>query len=51
MEKIRTSLTKENLSYINSKNMSITKLINKLVENMRIEDALKGEENELRINR
>lgn len=50
MEKIRTSLTKENLSYINSNNMSVTRLINIFIEKMRIEDALKGKENELRMD-
>lgn len=48
MEKIRTSITKDNLTFINKYNMSITKLINKLIEEMRIKDALKGEDVELR---
>jgi len=50
MEKIRTSITKQNLEYINEYNMSITKLINNLITKMRIKDALKGEQNELQEN-
>jgi len=50
MEKIRTSITKQNLEFINNNNMSITKLINNLIEKMRIEDALKGEQNGLQKN-
>ena len=46
MEKIRSALTKKNLEFLNRKGLSITKVLNNLVEYMRIKDAL-GEENEL----
>ena len=47
MENIRTKITSDNLDYINRNNMSITKLINNLITNMRIKDAHNGDENEL----
>ena len=44
---IRTKISDENLKFINKYEMSVTKLINNLIEEMRIKDALKGENNEL----
>lgn len=48
MEKIRTSITVENLEFINKYNMSVTKLINNLISEMRIKDAHNGDDYELR---
>lgn len=50
MEKIRTSITKDNLEYINNNDLSITKFINNLIEQMRIKDALKEDHDELQNN-
>jgi UV DNA damage repair endonuclease len=50
MEKIRTEITSENLKFINSNNISLTRVVNKLLELMRIEDAHIGVENELQKN-
>jgi len=47
MINIRTKLTKNNLEYINTNDISVTKLINKLIEKLRINDAHIGDENEL----
>lgn len=44
MERIRVRLTKENLNFINSNNLSITKFINNIIESIRPYEAPKKEE-------
>ena len=46
MEKIRTTITKENLKFLNKNELSVTKALNNFIKYIRIKDEL-GEDNEL----